>query len=189
MLKDFNKQVEARIAEMEADMESTIKSIHTLYKVELIKLPSSTKNMKWNDYVSQCREDGTYPIALTSAMEKVVEDVTSTVDPKLSLIKTTTKKASAKSKRSSRSSKATSDLSTPAPASSRTARRNKSSNATAAGAGAVPAALGRTPFITPRFNTATPLSRTVSRVARPNETLVSLSGSPVVPLSLKGSLT
>merc|ERR550519_2676482 len=119
-------------------------------------------------------------------MEKVVEDVTSTVDPKLSLIKTTTKKASTKSKRSSRSSKTPSNLATPAPASSRTARRNKSNNATPSGAGAEAAALGRTPFITPRFNTATPLSRTVSRVARPNEPLVSLSGSPVVPLSLKG---
>ena len=71
-------------------------------------------------------------------------------------------------------------------ASSRTARRNKSSNATPYGAGAVPAALGRTPFISPRFNIAAPLSRTVSLVARPNETLVSLSGSPVLPLSLKG---
>jgi len=186
VLKDFDKQVEARIAEMEADMESTIKSIHTLYKVELIKLPSSIKNMKWTDYVSQCREDGSYPFALTSAMEKVVEDVTSTVDPKLSTIKTT-KKPSTKSKRSSRSSKASSDLATPATSSSRTARSKKGSGslATPSASGAPPPAMGRTPFITPRFNTATPLCRTVSRVARPNETLVSLSGSPVVPLALK----
>lgn len=184
MLKDFDKQVDARIAEMEADMESTIKSIHTLYKVELIKLPSSIKNMKWTDYVSQCREDGSYPLALTSAMEKVVEDVTSTVDPKLSTIKTT-KKPSTKSKRASRSSKASSDLATPAPSSSRIARSKKGSSSLATPSGAPPPAMGRTPFITPRFNTATPLSRTVSRVARPNETLVSLSGSPVVPLALK----
>jgi len=184
VLKDFDKQVEARIAEMEADMESTIKSIHTLYKVELIKLPSSIKNMKWTDYVSQCREDGSYPFALTSAMEKVVEDVTSTVDPKLSTIKTT-KKPSTKSKRSSRSSKAASVLATPAPSSSRTARSKKGSGSLATPSGAPPPAMGRTPFITPRFNTATPFSRTVSRVARPNETLVSLGGSPVVPLALK----
>merc|ERR1712112_433808 len=136
MLKDFDKQVDARIAEMEADMESTIKSIHTLYKVELIKLPSSIKNMKWTDYVSQCREDGSYPLALSSAMEKVVEDVTSTVQPKLSSIKTT-KKPSTKSKRSSRSSKAMSDLATPATSSYRT-RRSK-----ATPSGAPPPALGR----------------------------------------------
>jgi hypothetical protein len=44
---------------------------------------------------------------------------------------------------------------------------------------------GATPFITPKFNTRTPLSRTVSRAARPNEILVSLSGSPVNPLNLR----
>jgi hypothetical protein len=35
------------------------------------------------------------------------------------------------------------------------------------------------PFITPKFNMATPLHRSVMRTAKPNETLVSLSGSPV----------
>ena len=34
-------------------------------------------------------------------------------------------------------------------------------------------------LITPKFDMATPLSRTVMRLAKPNETLVSLSGSPV----------
>ena len=48
-----------------------------------------------------------------------------------------------------------------------------------------PPDVGRTPFITPRFNTATPLHSTVSRVARANEVLVSLDGSPVVPLQLR----
>jgi len=194
VLKDFDKQVEGRIAEMAADMESVIKSIHTLYKVELIKLPSSTKNMKWEDYVSECREDGTYPITLSNAMDKVVEDVTSVVDPKLSLMKSTlktaTKRGRAKksekfdagsgasmSRRSSRSSKA-SNMAT----SFRSTRRNME---TPGGAGALPPDVGHTPFITPRFNTATPFSRTVSRVARPNETLVSLTGSPVVPLQLR----
>lgn len=36
-----------------------------------------------------------------------------------------------------------------------------------------------TPMITPKFDPTTPLSRTVMRLAKPNETLVSLSGSPV----------
>merc|ERR1719319_2170292 len=165
---------------MKADMESVIKSIHTLYKVELIKLPSSTKNMNWDDYVSQCREDGTYPITLSNAMDKVVEDITSVVDPKVSLMKSTmktaTKRGKAKksekfdagsgasmSRRSSRSSKA-SNMAT----SFRSTRRNME---TPGGAGALPPDVGHTPFIPPRFNTATPFSRTVSRVARPNETL------------------
>ena len=35
-------------------------------------------------------------------------------------------------------------------------------------------------MITPKFDTMTPLTRTLHRQARPNETLVSLSGSPVM---------
>jgi hypothetical protein len=47
----------------------------------------------------------------------------------------------------------------------------------------MPANLGRTPFITPKFNTQTPLNRILHRQARPNETLVSLGGSPVMSVS------
>lgn len=36
-----------------------------------------------------------------------------------------------------------------------------------------------TPAITPKFDITTPLNRSVMRLARPDETLVSLSGSPV----------
>jgi len=198
MLNDFDKQVEGRIAEMEADTESVIRSINNLYKVDLIKLPSTTKNMKWDDYVSECMENGSYPMALSNAMEKVVEDITSVVDPKVSLLKstmkTTTKKGrtkksdinnitgagARKSTRASRSSTNMVDMATPA-----TSNRSKSNSKTPAGPGMLPPDIGRTPFITPRFNTATPFSRTVSRVARPNETLVSLTGSPVVPLQLR----
>jgi hypothetical protein len=45
-----------------------------------------------------------------------------------------------------------------------------------------------TPAITPKFNTRTPLSRTVARVAKPTEVLLSLSGSPVVPLNLRSKV-
>ena len=39
--------------------------------------------------------------------------------------------------------------------------------------------VGMTPLITPKFNTMTPLNRTVARAAKPNEMLMSLDGSPV----------
>ena len=38
----------------------------------------------------------------------------------------------------------------------------------------------KTPLITPKFDIRTPLNRSVMRLAKPNETLVSLSGSPVI---------
>ena len=44
-----------------------------------------------------------------------------------------------------------------------------------------------TPMITPKFNTSS-ISRTVSRVARANEVLVSLDGSPVIPQVMCGWL-
>merc|ERR1719319_611726 len=110
---------------MKADMESVIKSIHTLYKVELIKLPSSTKNMKWDDYVSECREDGSYPITLSNAMDKVVEDVTSVVDPKLSRMKSTMKTAT---KRGKAKKSEMFDAGSGARKSSRASRSSKASN-------------------------------------------------------------
>ena len=42
-------------------------------------------------------------------------------------------------------------------------------------------------MITPKFDTSQALSRTVSRVARKNEVLVSLSGSPVVGVTAKAT--
>ena len=39
---------------------------------------------------------------------------------------------------------------------------------------------GMTPLITPKWNPMTPLARTAHRQARPNETTVSLNGSPVM---------
>jgi borealin len=45
-----------------------------------------------------------------------------------------------------------------------------------------PPASSQTPMITPKFNTTAKLNRTVSRAAKAGEVLVSLSGSPVMPV-------
>merc|ERR1712025_638728 len=50
-----------------------------------------------------------------------------------------------------------------------------------------PPNMGRTPMITPKFDTTQALSRTVSRVARKDEVLVSLSGSPVVGVTARAA--
>ena len=38
-----------------------------------------------------------------------------------------------------------------------------------------------TPMITPKFDIATPMAKTIYREAKPTETLISMSGSPVCP--------
>lgn len=221
-LKDFDKQVESRIAEMEREAEAIIRSIQTIYKVELIKLPQSTRNMKWDDYVAQCQQDGSNPTVLSEAMSQVVEDVRSEVDPQIIEAKTVIASTAKKRGRQPRLAKEnegsvrqsarkatsatrvladSSNMETPATTSRSTRIRNKTVEETPATAarstrgkskceetpatGRMPPDMGRTPMITPKFNMATPLCRTVSRVARANEVLVSMSGSPVQPLALK----
>lgn len=208
ILKDFDKQVESRVSEVEREMEGVINSIHTLYKVELLKLPHSTRNMKWDDYVAQCQEDGSNPQVLSEAIAQVVEDVRSEVDSQVTQAKTAIKSTAKKKGRPKKAPLSSSDventgtvrrstrkaagstsrilsdssnLETPATA-ARSTRGRKNEMETPA-VGNYPVDMGRTPFITPRFNIATPLTKTVSRVARTNEVLVSLKGSPVQPIS------
>ena len=72
------------------------------------------------------------------------------------------------------------------PANTRKGRSAKNEMTTPANTRAPPNK-GRTPMITPKFDTSQALSRTVSRVARKNEVLVSLSGSPVVGVTAKAT--
>merc|ERR550519_1467523 len=208
---------------MEREAEAIISSIHTLYKVELIKLPHSTRNMKWDDYVAQCQQDGSNPTVLSEAISQVVEDVRSEIDPQIlsakTLIASTAKKRGGRQPKAAKENDApvrqsarkgnnasrvladTSNLETPAASSRSTRGRNKAVEETPATAarstrgknkceetparGIMSQDMGRAPMITPKFNMATPLCRTVTRTARANETLVSLSGSPVAPLAPK----
>merc|ERR1719186_456455 len=209
---------------MEREAEAIIKSIQTLYKVELIKLPQSTRSMKWDDYVAQCQQDGSNPTVLSEAISQVVENVRSEIDPQIMEAKTamasTVKKRGGRQPKAAKENEApvrqsarkatsasrvladTSNLETPSAATARSTRgRNKTVAETPATAarstrgknkcletpmtGIMPPDMGRTPMITPKFNMATPLCRTVTRTARANETLVSLSGSPVAPLAPK----
>merc|ERR1719186_1131198 len=189
---------------MEREAEAIIKSIHTLYKVELIKLPQSTRSMKWDDYVAQCQQDGSNPTVLSEAISQVVEDVRSEIDPQIMEAKTamasTVKKRGGRQPKAAKENEApvrqsarkatsasrvladTSNLETPSAARS---TRGKNKSLETPMTGIMPPDMGRTPMITPKFNMATPLCRTVTRTARANETLVSLSGSPVAPLAPK----
>lgn len=194
-LKDYDKNVEMTIKEAWRDVETISASINTLYKLELLKLPQEVKDMKWDDYYQQSLDKGQNPLALSEAVSTCLEDsICANVDTQVSqlksAIKTTTKKKGGGRKRaanvsqappsatrsSSRNRTASGNSNTETPA---TTRRTRGANAMTTPANTkAPLNMGRTPMITPKFDT-TNMSRTVSRVARANEVLVSLSGSPV----------
>jgi len=196
-LKDFDKNVEMTIKEAWRDVETISASINTLYKLELLKLPQEVKNMKWDDYYKQSLDKGKNPLALSEAVSTILEDsICANVDTQVSqlksAIKTTTKKKGGGRKRAASNNKDVSSatrsssnnrtasgnsVSTETPATSSRRKRGATAMTTPANTRAPPN-MGRTPMITPKFDT-TNLSRTVSRVARANEVLVSLSGSPV----------
>jgi len=195
-LKDFDKNVEMTIKEAWRDVETISASINTLYKLELLKLPQEVKNMKWDDYYQQSLAKGQNPLALSEAVSTCLEDsICANVDTQVSqlksAIKTTTKKKGGGRKKATNENQAPPSA-TRSSSRNRTASGNSVSTETPAntrrtrGATAmttpantrVPSNMGRTPMITPKFDT-TNLSRTVSRVAKANEVLVSLSGSPV----------
>jgi len=194
-LKDFDKNVEMTIKEAWRDVETISASINTLYKLELLKLPQEVKDMKWDDYYQQSLEKGKNPLALSEAISTCLEDsICANVDTQVSqlksAIKTTTKKkgggrkkaaenqappsATRSSSRTRTASGNSVSMETPA-----TTRRTRGTAAMTTPANTrAPPNMGRTPMITPKFDT-TNMARTVSRVARANEVFVSLSGSPV----------
>jgi len=198
-LKDFDKNCEMTVKEARREVETVAASINTLYKVEMLKIPQDVKNMKWDDYYAQSIANGENPLALSDAISNCMEDsicvnVDTQVSQLKSAIKTTAKKRGRKkvstenqpptgtrtSSRSRTSSKTLSDTTNmETPANSRSTRGGGKNSTMATPANTrQPPNMGRTPMITPKFDTQS-LTRTVSRVARANEVLVSLSGSPV----------
>merc|ERR1712115_216261 len=206
-LKDFDKHVEMTIKEAWRDVETISASINTLYKLELLKLPQEIKNMKWDDYYKQSLDKGQNPLALSEAISSCVDDsLCASVDTQVSQLKSamksTVKKGGRKkansenqpppsatrsSSRTRAPNKTLSDVSNmETPANTRKTRGNKNSELTTPANTRAPPNMGKTPLITPKFDTQS-LSRTVARVAKKNEVLVSLSGSPVVGVTSRAA--
>merc|ERR1740129_1172775 len=162
--------------------------------------------MKWDDYVAQCQQDGSNPTVLSEAISQVVENVRSEIDPQIMEAKTamasTVKKRGGRQPKAAKENEApvrqsarkatsasrvladTSNLETPSAARS-TRGRNKTVAETPATAAR--STRGKNKCLeTPMTGIMPPdMGRTVTRTARANETLVSLSGSPVAPLAPK----
>jgi len=202
LIKDFDKQCEMAIKDLWREKETVVNSIKTMYKLELMKLPQEVKVMNWNEYFNQFVPEKASLNPVGELVSEVLEDsICVAVDSKVDQLKsalTTTKKRGRKkadpendapptvTRTSSRNrgrvvapslSEAT-NLETPANTRSTRAKTRATNLETPANSRAPPN-LGKTPLITPKFDTAN-LSRTVSRTAKAGEVLVSLSGSPVV---------
>jgi len=204
-LEDFDKHVEMTIKEAWRDVETISASINTLYKLELLKLPQEVKDMKWDDFYKQSLDKGENPLALSEAISSCMDSsLCASVDTQVSNLKaamksTAKKRGRKKSNSENQPPSATRSSSrTRAPvksenqppsatrSSSRTRAPIKNSELTTPANKRAPPNMGKTPLITPKFDTQS-LSRTVARVAKKNEVLVSLSGSPVVGVSSRAA--
>ena len=202
-LKDYDKYMEQTIKDAWRDVDTISASINTLFKLELMKLPQEVKDMKWDDFYQQALDRGDNPLALSEAIAACVEDsISSTVDTQVSQIKSAMKnkgkrgrKKSVKADhdpppsatRSSGRSRAPPKrllAESATPANTRNSRNAKNQLITPAHSKAPPNN-GETPMITPKFDTTRSIARTVTRVARTDEVLVSLQGSPVVGVTAK----
>lgn len=199
LLADFDKQCENLKAEGVREAKAAADSIATLYRLEMMKIPMETKSMKWEDYYEQNSRSA---LGLSNAVADAVDDsVVEAVDTQVEVIKTaiknTTVKKAARKKRgagygdeniepptvtrtSSRRrviSKTHSDSALETPA---TSSRSRAQVMETPANNRFPMNSLQTPMVTPKFD-VTQLSRTVSRVAKAGEVLMSLSGSPVAP--------
>jgi len=194
LLKDFDKEVGSVVSQSLREVKTVSECINKLYKLELMKLSQDVKKMKWDDYCEQGVDSGRDPLALAKEVEAAVEDsMAAQVDRQVSAIKSTVKKGKKKgvenqaesmtrtSSRNRATSRALADSTNmETPSQGRRGGRGEAVTATPVNSTLPPGMGGKTPMITPKFDTRS-LCRTVTRVARVDEVLVSLSGSPVAP--------
>lgn len=195
LLKDFDKEASSLVSQSLREVKTVSDCINKLYKLELMKLSQDVKKMKWDEYCEQGVDSDLDPLALAKEVEAAVEDsMAAQVDRQVSAIKSTVKKGKKKkaqenlaesvtrtSSRNRTTSRALADSTNlETPSLSRRGGRGEAVTATPVNSALPPGMGGKTPMITPKFDTRS-LCRTVTRVARVDEVLVSLSGSPVAP--------
>jgi len=199
LLADFDKQCENLKAEAVREAKAAADSIATLYRLEMMKIPMETKAMKWEDYYEQNSRGA---LGLSKAVAEAVDDsVVEAVDTQVEVIKTAIKNTTVKKAARKKRGMGYGDENMEPPTVTRTStRRRVISKTHSDSALETPATSSRsraqvletpannrfpmhplqTPMVTPKFDT-TQLTRTVSRVAKAGEVLMSLSGSPVAP--------
>jgi borealin len=49
-LKDFDREVQVRIKQIESDRQNLLKEVENLYNIEILRLPKALREMNWLDY-------------------------------------------------------------------------------------------------------------------------------------------
>jgi len=207
ILEDLDKQVEARIEQINSAIGALQKQIKSQFKVALLQQSRATRQLKVEDFYYKdsevVAEDGKTDLTVecaklaVSISNNVSKEVKTTVKGATSTKKRRTKKSSILAshgagppmtgvRRSTRKRLEPSWLSeTPLASSTLTSAALGGFSAfstakTTRAKGRMPSAAAQTPMIAPKFDMATPLNRTVSRTAKADEKfLMSMQGSPV----------
>lgn len=53
LLDDFDAEAKKRVAQMEEEIKTIQQSIKQIYKMEVMRIPSATRNMLWCDFINQ----------------------------------------------------------------------------------------------------------------------------------------
>lgn len=178
-LKDFDKSVLAKQTELKKEAAQTMKDIKTMFAVATMQLPPSAKNSKIESFEATWNLESDSESAQMKT--KPEDDGYEDIDSRIKNIE-----KSAKGNRGRGKKGASSAVKASEPPVRKSARKGAKADAvlaTPVNRTGANANLGKTPMITPKFNTATPWTKTVTRKAEPNEMLVSLSGSPVMPIA------
>lgn len=209
ILEDLDKQVEARIEQINSAIGVLQKQIKSQFKVALLQQPRATRLLKVEDFYYNESVGGDEKTDLNVECAKVAVAISNNVSNE---VKTTVKEASCKKSKAStkRRTKKSSILAShgarPMGTGVRRSTRKRSepswmsetrisetplasSTLTAAALGGFSTAkttrgkgrlASQTPMVTPKFDMTTPLNRTVSRTAKADEKfLMSMQGSPV----------
>jgi len=94
LLKDFDQNRQTVINESKRDMETVVHSMMTMYKLELMKIPTDVKNSNWMEYYKKSLNQGVDPLNVSNAINSCMDDsICTKVDDQVSQLKSAMKTA------------------------------------------------------------------------------------------------
>ena len=94
LLKDFDQNRQTVINESKRDMETVVHSMMTMYKLELMKIPTDVKNSNWMEYYKKSISQGVDPLNVSNAINNCMDDsICTKVDDQVNQLKSAMKTA------------------------------------------------------------------------------------------------